>query len=59
MFVDSILKGTTQSPYEGWNEDWKPARVIGGAASPTVEAVTDEDDVKAYARPAFWVDLSD
>ena len=60
LYVDGeLVPWFVRSPYEGWNEDWKPARVVGGAASPTVEAVTDEDDVKAYARPAFWVDLSD
>ena len=60
LYVDGeLVPWFVRSPYEGWNEDWKPARVVAGAAFPTIEAVTDEDDVKAYARPAFWVDLSE
>lgn len=60
MYVDGeVVPWFVRSPYAAWDGIGNPGRVVAGVAIPEVEAVTDEDDVKAYARPAFWVDLSE
>lgn len=46
-----------RSPYNGWDEDWTPGIVKADPDYITVEGISDDDTVKAYARPAFWVEI--
>jgi|GEM_PF-3548083 len=60
LVVDGeVVPWFVRSPYQGWLEDWTPARVsaVSGSGYPQVEAVEEGDGVKAYARPAFWVEI--
>ena len=58
MYVDGeLVPWFVRSPYNGWDEDWTPGIVKADPDHITVEGISDDDTVKAYARPAFWVEI--